>query len=498
METGGYFNGATALGCGAPLKALSAAARRTRVFDGRGHATAAQIIGAIVVGFVAAFVAATMDPVIAASLGGGVVLVLLGLRWPLLPLFVFVALVPIEDTLNIGGLGTLSRWSGIVFAGVYAIPRIGRLVPGALPLTVWAYVGWAVLSVAWAVDPWVAQGQLQTLVQLAIIGFLVADVVIHDPTVVRPLLWAYSISAAATAAIGIGTYLVGGPAADGRAAAIANQNPAQFASLLLPALIFGLHELLNRRYAAASGLVALLCTAGIVVSGTRSVWLAAALVTFFLLMPRLGFRRAIVALAVVGVLVLATFQIPGVAGLVAERTGSAASSGGAGRTDIWAVGIEIFDSSPVIGLGYANFPVAFTAAVIRSANVTIDVGAGRGPHNVIIGTAGELGIVGLVLLALFVLPLVLRRGWGPDALVVQAILASLMIDALFLDILSNRKQVWVAIGLAAGLAYLAREARRRGDAEEVGAGARTTTGDLSLPRPTRRKAITATAPGSTA
>jgi hypothetical protein len=82
--------------------------------------------------------------------------------------------------------------------------------------------------------------------------------------------------------------------------------------------------------------------------------------------------------------------------------------------------------------------------------------------------------------------------------VVQAILASLMIDALFLDILSNRKQVWVAIGLAAGLAYLAREARRRGDAEEVGAGARTTTGDLSLPRPTRRKAITATAPGSTA
>lgn len=323
----GDFNGATALGCGAPLTALSAATRRTRVFDGRGRAAAAQIIGAIAVGFVAAFVAATMDPVIAVSLGGGVALVLLGLRWPLLPLFVFVALVPIEDTLNIEGLGTLSRWSSIVFAGVYAIPRIGRLVPGALPLTVWAYVGWAVLSVAWAVDPGVAQGQLQTLVQLAILGFLIADVIIHDPTVVRPLLWAYSISAAATAAIGIGIYLIGGPGADGRAAAIANQNPAQFATLLLPALIFGLHELLNRRHVAASGLVALLCMAGIVVSGTRSVWMAAALVTFLLLLPRLGIRRAIVALAVVGVLVLATFQIPGVAGLVAERTGSAASSG---------------------------------------------------------------------------------------------------------------------------------------------------------------------------
>ena len=29
-----------------------------------------------------------------------------------------------------------------------------------------------------------------------------------------------------------------------------------------------------------------------------------------------------------------------------------------------------------------------------------------------------------------------------------------MINALFIDILSNRKHVWVVIGLAAGLAYL--------------------------------------------
>ncbi len=98
-------------------------------------------------------------------------------------------------------------------------------------------------------------------------------------------------------------------------------------------------------------------------------------------------------------------QIPGVAALVAERTGTAASTGGAGRTDIWSVGFKIFETSPVIGVGYANFPVAFTQAVVRAAEVGLGIGVGSGPHNIVVGTAGELGIVGLVLLGLFLLPL---------------------------------------------------------------------------------------------
>ena len=85
---------------------------------------------------------------------------------------------------------------------------------------------------------------------------------------------------------------------------------------------------------------------------------------------------------------------------------------------------------------------------------------GRGPHNLLVGTLIELGVIGLVLLALFLLPLLLRRGSGPDAAVVRAMLASLCTLALFLDIFSNRKQVWLVIGLAAGLAYLRQRSER--------------------------------------
>ena len=50
---------------------------------------------------------------------------------------------------------------------------------------------------------------------------------------------------------------------------------------------------------------------------------------------------------------------------------------------------------------------------------------------------------------------------GSDAATVQAALIGLLTTALFLDILSNRKQVWLVIALAAGLSYLARVERGR-------------------------------------
>ena len=42
---------------------------------------------------------------------------------------------------------------------------------------------------------------------------------------------------------------------------------------------------------------------------------------------------------------------------------------------------------------------------------------------------------------------------------IQAALVSMLTLALFLDMLTHRKQVWLVVGLAAGLLYLARQAR---------------------------------------
>jgi len=379
---------------------------------------------------------------------------LLSLRWPLLALLAFVALIPIEEVIRFAEIGTPSRIAGLLFAVAYGIPRLGHLTLRAMPPAAWAYAGFAVLSLGWALDPDAATDALQTMIQLFAVAVLVADVVVHRPTVVRPLLWVYSLSAALTALIGVQALLTGGIASGERIAAFQDQDVAQFAAILLPALVFSLFELLKGRLVLLSGAVALVCTAGVVLSGTRGAWLSLVVVAVLFILPRFRLRQQVVAVGVALMLIAVTLQLPGTAELVAERADVAISSGGAGRTDIWSVGMGIFGSAPVAGVGFANFPIAFTSEQVRAAAVGSDIGTGRGPHSIIIGTLGELGLIGFILLALFVLPLVLRRGWGPEAPAVQAALASLMTAGLFLDVISNRKQVWLVLGLAVGLAYL--------------------------------------------
>ena len=229
----------------------------------------------------------------------------------------------------------------------------------AMPLGAWAYVAWGVLSLVWAHDANTAWGELQTLLQFMLIAVLVADLVVQRPTVVRPLLWAYSVSAATAALLGIGSFVTSG-SVDGRAAAIASQGPAQFAAVLLPAAVFGLYEVINARQRLFGGAIAMLTIAGIVVSGTRGAWLALAVVVGLFIIPRLRPRRQLAAIVTVVVVLFLTLQLPGVANLVDERAATAASSGGAGRTDIWQVGVTIYWTSPVVGVGYANFAVAYT------------------------------------------------------------------------------------------------------------------------------------------
>jgi exopolysaccharide production protein ExoQ len=392
---------------------------------------------------------------------------LVSLRWPLVPLFVLAILIPIEEVLVVGGLGTVSRFAELLFIVAYGLPRLGRLTLSAMPLAGWAYVGWAALSVGWAIDPSVVLNELPTLLLLFGTAVLVACAVAERPRIVRPVLWAYSLSAAVTAVIGISEYIQGGHLAVARVAALPGQDPAHYAALLMPALVFSLYELLHGRLVVVAAAVATVCTVGVILSGARGAWLSAAVVAAFYLVPRLAPARRLVAVAVLVGLVALALQLPGVAAFVGSRTDTALSSGGAGRTDIWSVGLLIYESSPVTGVGLANFPLAFTTGRMREADVMIAAWrpANRAPHSIVIGTLGELGTVGLVLLALFLIPLLVRKGWGPDAVAVQAALASLATMALFLDVL-NRKQVWLVLGIACGLAYLARRSPRATPAEE--------------------------------
>ena len=134
-----------------------------------------------------------------------------------------------------------------------------------------------------------------------------------------------SLSAAVTAVIGIAEYLQGTLVAPDRISAIQGQDPAHYAALLLPALVFSLFELMNGRMVPVAGAIAFLCTLGIIVSGTRGAWVAAAVVGGLYLFPRLGPGRRILAVMLLLVLGTASLQIPGVSSLIADRADDAIS-----------------------------------------------------------------------------------------------------------------------------------------------------------------------------
>ena len=443
--------------------------------DGMLHVGPRTAWGLVLFGFVglSGMVAvATRVHMLPIALGAAVLalVVAVSFRWPILGLAAFAALIPIEGVVLIDGVGTVSRFAGILFAVTYGVPRMGRLAFGAMPTAGWALLAWTIVSVGWAVDPGIAAGQLFTLIQLFVIAVLIADFVIHQPEIVRPILWVYSLAAALTSVIGMGSYL----GTDARTAALEGQNPAQYAAVLLPALVFGAYEMFNRDRRLLGGAIAFVTTLGILISGTRGAWLGVAVVLPIFVLPNLTPRRRvafIVGAIVLGVLAL---QVPGIAAMSIERIETALSSGGAGRTDIWAVAGTIYAANPILGVGYANFPVAYTPDVVRATGVLFYTHSGAAPHNLVVGTLVELGPLGLLLVGLFLGPLVVRRGWGSEGATVQAALAALLVLSLFLDMLANHKELWLVIGLAAGLMYLARAATNEEGraAPQVGAPAK--------------------------
>jgi O-antigen ligase len=384
--------------------------------------------------------------------------VMLSFRWPLLPLLAYVVWTPVEEVVVLGPYGTLSRYAAIMFVIAYSLPRLRRMAFGAMPLSAWGFVVWATLSVAWAISPAASLEELPILGLLFATAVVVAAFIYERPNTVRTLLWAYTGSAVMASAFALVTFLLSGdiPGPNDRAAAIQNQNPAYFAATVLPAFVFCANELLQGRRVVVTALISALTGGAILASGTRAAWVGAIVAVALFILPRLSFARALTAVWLAAALAVAALQFPALTTLIAERASIAISSGGAGRTDIWTVGTSIYESSPLTGVGIANFHVAYTPEIVRESDVGVYSAqnpAYRAPHNIAISTLAELGPIGVALLAAFLIPLLARAGWGPDAPVIQAIVASLVSTAFFLDIV-NRKQFWLFLAIACGLALL--------------------------------------------
>lgn len=443
---------------------MTARARRARdrsvPVRGWRHAAGVIIGGSLVAVVVGSAIAASLDaPELLLAVPVAVAALAAALLRPDLLFYAYCAAIPLNFALPPGPVGTVARIAGLAFFVGYLVRRPDSLRPSTIPVIGWVLLGWTTLSCLWAIDTQTAFSTWLSFAQLFAITVLIASLVAANPGTARNAIWSYSISAAATAAIGAVTYLQSPAIFLTRAVAFSDQDPAMFASLIVPAAIFFMWELQSQtsRIAVrlAAGVALVVCVAALAVSGTRSSWVAivAAVVLWLVLERR---RRQFIAVAAVafGVTTLVVL-VPGIGEFLVERTSSALETGGAGRTNIWVVGLSLLASAPLLGAGFGNFPVAFSPYAIAQAPAeaaaSVDVFAGRGPHNVLLGTVVETGLVGGILVITF-FALALRQPVRDGiANMITAVLVGLIVQSMFLDILLQ-KQLWLFVAIAYGLA----------------------------------------------
>jgi O-antigen ligase len=370
------------------------------------------------------------------------------------PFTLYVTIVPFDNLLNTSAFGTVTRLLAILCGAsiVLWLIRTRRAIMPDRSVLFWGAVWlWSAISLIWAIDPTFGYVPLLTFAQLLVLYFAVSLVPIDRRTlriVVAGIIFGSVIAA------GYGAYLFGhGMDTLNNRLFLENDNnivdPNQFAAALVLPIAFALTGLMRARTGRARVIycIALLAMgAGIAVSGSRGGMLAVAVVLVYItLRARTNLLASGVALALLTSALALNSDI-------GSRLATAAPSGGAGRVDIWRVGLVAFREHLWIGAGYSNFSLAYDNAFITVFE-RYYTHWHRAPHNILLQVGVELGIIGLLIFvaAWFVQFRALRtiKRTYPlygARIAAEGALIGLFVAGMFLDTM-NFKYQWLAFML---------------------------------------------------
>lgn len=264
--------------------------------------------------------------------------------------------------------------------------------PG-IAFAVVGFVSWSALSVAWAESSGTAIGSTSRFVLDALL-FPIVFGAIRRREHFQWIVAAFVFGAVMSAVIGLlqsgGARLAGGIGdPDGEAALLA-------AALMLDV---GLIATLPRDSAARTLAVigALIMGLGLLDTGSRGgfVALAAVLVAAVVLGGRWRGRAA--GLVVIVAIVTPVYLFVLAPSAAVQHLSSSSSSG---RTDLWKVGLKMFEANPIAGVGSGNFTVASIHYVQQAGDITradLIVDVPHAAHNTYLEIIDELGVPGFLM-----------------------------------------------------------------------------------------------------
>ena len=347
---------------------------------------------------------------------GIAVAVAIVLQWRLGALLL-VASLPFEATLTLGPLASAIKVLAILtfFSVALALlrdrrlfERFSRLWQQPLAVAVLAFMLWVSVSFVWASYKGVALSATATFV--GVFGLMVVFGLLERRYLALALA-AFVFSAALSVPAG---YIL--PVPEGSDMAVSGRfgpggaGPNSYACLLAIAFFVAYFGLL-RRHAIIAFLLAPVFFYGIFATASRT-GLVALVVTplLALLVPRLAARLGwrlvpmyAVGLAAFAVIILVVPWVGTTRGESAAQryttlfqpTSEATWSG---RWSIWQGALDVISSHPILGVGAGNFAEFAMQDSAKVAAHSAAKGAVAGvAHNMFLGVASQLGIVGLIL-----------------------------------------------------------------------------------------------------
>lgn len=369
-------------------------------------------------------------------------------------LLAFVASVPAEAALIVPEYGSLSRVIGALLLIVVALDfsARGRIWPGGLATwCAWGFAAWALLTIAWSLEPQLSVGRAVTYLQLALMFSVLVSYANSCDRVIQ-LLQAYVVGAVATAIFVFIQFRAIEFAAlattDVRISAF-GYNPNEQGLTLVAALPWALY---TARFHARQvvRVAALAAVAGLalatVLTASRGAFIALALSGVGMLWMLADARRStklLVCLTVAAAALVAYALIPDtIWSRLFTVTNKLQSMDLNARIPAWRAGIQYYVDSPVGGIGAG----AFEAASARVINVD------RSSHNSFLGVLVETGLVGACLFG-GLLACVIRSATRLPTTLRRAVLSTLipMLVGMLVTAWDYRKVPWIFFALTVAL-----------------------------------------------
>lgn len=362
--------------------------------------------------------------------------------------------------------------AGVLAIGLCLIDRAPRRRVGPLQMRATRYMialaVWVALSVPGALWPGGAFATFLDFVKTILISLVIISAVRNGRDVER-LMLVYFIGAIIFAAVVLARMNFQ-LAAEGRMERLYFYDSNDFATYTITAMPLGLYfassaRLRWIRWAAWAGIA--LLAAGFIWTGSRGGFLAfTAVIAYFLLRytsVKRSWRWSAVAVIAVVVTVIAGDTYWERINTVLHPTRDYNLTSDQGRVQIWRRGVGYMMDHPVLGVGAGNFPRAegTLSPLVRRTPLGRSVKWGP-PHNSYVQVGAELGVVGLLIFAAFLINVFralgrLRALGGSHARLAQSLTASLIgfvVGAFFLT-LAYHDMLYMLTGFALGLRQVA-------------------------------------------